>query len=866
MCIKLLRFAQLACMIFPLCITIMAQNCMASPASMTWKVNSISYSYNPATRNLTANCHGVRFEPLKDFGPTFLFRSGDKSAATAGASLISAKQIAGGISCRYKVRVADEAAEYTLDIKPVSDGLQLHLYAATTPCTRVSAGKTTGLGKWYRIPYTRSAEAYAQPFWPSIAWDPAKKVYVAALWKMAASNGTSWEAAEQRFEGKGSFASAEDVVYTPRTDGARMPLNETLMLHVGQDLWRTVPMPAQKPSQYAHDLAHSIFLDVWGGTAQETEYFLRYLSLITRNQAHFFTIFENWQAGGFDALNPDSILMPAYPPNPGIGTIDEFQSLSRFARSVGRFGLRTNYVDLRPASPSAIAGSAVQALKPDGTKEWYTRPSDWLPLAQRQETEIQQLFHTNAGFTDQMTSSGGPWSYIDFDARQPNAGSMAQALRRQRALATLIKTIHHGPLGSESNMDEQLLGEYVDTGDFGMFDGYHRAMTPEFKLHRLQQLSVFYGMGLMYRYFEMPPFKKFSSGTANYLSDPAQYDDYRAAEVLYGNGGYLFYYPGMPWDYVVTESFLVGTLQRRYLLQPVQDVLYWKDGRWQTLQEIVKSGINPLTADWNPQTDCLKLIQVRYKNGLHIVVNRMTEEFPVKVGTRMVILPRSGWVAWDSAGKLTAYSAYAPGTRHRVDFIHDSTASLQYLNPRGQKVMGQTQPTLWLHGNIVMRLDPASGNAWVDGELWEYSPPLPQPLTHIDFHFDSDTQGWIGQSDISPLKVKDGALTGDIIGPDPYMSAPTIDLAPDSVKEIVVSMRINCGAYGQIYFVAKDANATLEQMSVRFPVKPGSEFQEIHIPVGDNPFWKGHRIISLRFDPERGFSPCEFAVKWIRGK
>ena len=193
---------------------------------------------------------------------------------------------------------------------------------------------------------------------------------------------------------------------------------------------------------------------------------------------------------------------------------------------------------------------------------------------------------------------------------------------------------------------------------------------------RLDHLSTFHGMGLMYRCFEMPPFPRFHRGEHSYRDDPVCFDDYRAAEVLFGNGGYLFYYPGM---YVVTECLLVGTLQRYYALQPIREVYYWKDGGWQTLPQLVAAGIDPLPVPWAPQPDCLKRIQIHYANGLRVVVNRLAEEFSVRVEGQVIVLPRSGWVAWMPEGQLLAYSAYAPGTRKRVDFLHDRTADLRYL-------------------------------------------------------------------------------------------------------------------------------------------------------------------------------------------
>jgi hypothetical protein len=385
----------------------------------------------------------------------------------------------------------------------------------------------------------------------------------------------------------------------------------------------------------------------------------------------------------------------------------------------------------------------------------------------------------------------------------------------------------------------------------------------------------------------MPPFPAFSSGRTTYLSDPAQYDDYRAAEVLYGNGGYLFYYPGMPWDYLLTECLVIGTLQRHYALQPVRSVHYWQDGRWQTLEEILAAGIDPLPQPWNPQPDCLKRIRVIYANGLTVVVNRLPDLFPVAVdstgppdsgthsqskapdaepGETVVRIPKSGWVAWMPGGRLLAYSALAPGTDHRVDFIRDDAAHLQFVNPRGATVLGADRPCLWLKGVPVVRVDPAIGDAWVRGKMVSYQPSRPEPVRRVDFRFDHGTLGWVAQSGLGPLHIRDGMLTAEIVGDDPYLFGPPVDLAPDSIRTIVVRMKVTCGTFGRFYFQAAGVKASAEEMCLHFPVTPGPNVEEIRIPVGDHPLWKGHRITMIRFDPEHGAVPGTVVIESIRGE
>ena len=854
-------------------------------AAPNWVVSDTSYTFDAPTQELTATCAGVTFRPLHGIG--LRLSSENHELAPTGLRLVASKFEQQKLICTYEASFGPAGTvQYQLEIAPRKDDLAVRISSASNKIARVTPGATQSLGKWFRFGYTRHAEPYGQQFWPMVAMgavtppspEPrpegaakergAGGVRLCATWDMSVSNGSSWDAPDQRFSGEGDFAAGVDVLYAPRTDGSRMPLDETLALRIGTDLWSVIPKLAQKPSEYAKDLSEEVFLDVWGGKADETEYFMRHMAAITGGKARFYTVFEDWQAGGFDSLLPDSIIMPDYPPNPGIGSIDEFQSLSRYARTLGRFGLRTNYVYLRDASPSAKAGKAVAALDSAGKKQWFTRPSDWMPLARRQETEIANLFATNAAFTDQLGSAGCPWGYTDYDAKQPNAGAMRESMRQQREFLRYLKDIHKGPIGSETLIDETQIGEFMDTGDFGIFDGYDRAFTPEFKLRRIQQRTTTHGMGLMYRYFEMPPFKLFSTGKDPSLSAPEFFDDYRASEILYGNGGYLFYYPNMRWDYVVTECALVGNLQRYYALQPVRSVGYWREGRWQSLSEIVAAGVNPLPNPWvkNEGLDCLRRIRVEYGNGLQVIVNRLAEEFPVQVGGQSIVLPKSGWVAWLPGGKLLAYSAYYPGTKHRVDFLRDEATALQYLDPRGEAILGETKLTLWRGGKVAARVDPKTGDAWVDGQVRKYEPPHSKPVTKLDFRFDKSTQGWVAQSCFGRFAVKGEALEAEITGDDPYMYAPPISLAPDSVKTVVVRVSITCGKMGQFYFAAEGEKASAEEMCVHFDLTPDGQMHDVRIPVGDNPHWRGHRITSLRFDPEHGASPGVVRIESMRGE
>ena len=132
-------------------------------------------------------------------------------------------------------------------------------------------------------------------------------------------------------------------------------------------------------------------------------------------------------------------------------------------------------------------------------------------------------------------------------------------------------------------------------------------------------------------------------------------------------------------------------------------------------------------------------------------------------------------------------------------FLDDRASDLRYLAPRGGHWLDQTQPTLWRAGKIVLRVDPRTGDAWINGQQRNYRPPRLAPLSRIDFRFDLGTLGWSRQRDLGPLRIENGALKAEIVGGDPGLGAPPIDLPPDSVKTVVIRLRVTCGRFGQFY-------------------------------------------------------------------
>lgn len=758
----------------------------------------------------------------------------------------------------------DPSIRMTLRVERDGTALRLHLSCDHPDARGIHPGSVRGLGEWRRLDLSRQAENYGQMWWPKTIYSVQGDLWFTAHWVLEESDATSWRALSQENQGTRPFAAAHQVDYAPDTAGTYLPVHEALELRVSRNLWDVVPYPKQPPSEYACDLASSVQLDLWGGRAAgELEHLLQVLGTAGQPSLRFLSILQNWQTGGFDSLLPDSVWMPDYPPNIGVGTVEELRSLCDLGKSLGRFGFRTNYRILRRNSPSFLKGIAHFAVDSAGRELDYMSPGDWPAVAGRQEKEIAELWQPDASFTDQLTAGAFPTAWHDHDAER-GSRSLRATLGRQRSLARLIKETHSGPLGSETLMDQELLGFYVDTGDFGIGNGHNRLFSPEFKLRRLQHLSTFHGMGLMYRFYEFPPFPAFHSGTTTFGTDQAQLDDYRCCEVMYGNGAYVCY-SFANWRYWLTETLLIGHLQRHYALQPVSAVRYLQDGAWRTLEELVEGGTVPVTSPWAPQSQAYGRVRVEYASGLTVVVNRLPEPLPVTdAKPDGIILPQYGWVAWKPDGTFVAFSADWPCTDQRVDYLRDDPLQIEFIDPRGNLVRGVDKITFWRHGRPVVVADPEANCITVRGEQMPLNLPAPPPAERLSVGFDGSLENWRIGEGILNARLEDGALVLDTVSGDPQLYSPALALDGDRVKRLEFRLKADAGELAQLYFITASATHYSEDRVFRVPIVPDGQWHTYCVEAAGHPAWRGQRIIGLRFDPIHGPARAKVSVDCLR--
>lgn len=797
--------------------------------------------------------------------------------------------VTGGVSFSYELSVTPDGDSLFVDIESTDRGFEF-----------VRPARVVTTGSWGRVDVGQYGLAVGQVI-EKAGYCRSCQLWASAYWDPNVSRGTLWEQAGKEGgykanAGSGDMKIAQSVLYEPNLDGSRQPVRERLEIRVGESLWQAVPRHPNQPSAFAQDLAETVFVDVWShNQAIDLSHLLRVLGRIAGAGSKFFTNWASWGAGGHDGLTPDSIWLehePPYPPNTaGFGSLAKMGSFADLATALGFASFRTYYSQIEPASPSFLDGLVRRRVGSTGQELNTSKLEDLPALAARQESEIASVFATNAGFSDTV---GGafPSSNRDYDPRILDGLSMGSSTGHLKALADAMKTAYGGPVAGESLQFSHQLGEWVATGQFDLWNGHGRLMTPEYKLRRLHSLSTFHGLGLSYRFSDINE----HWNADNWRLEEHQ-DDYRATEVLFGNGAYLYVTDQLdtaPWRYYLTEVLLIGQLQRHYALKEVASIEYhlggsYAGGTWKTLESLVVEDGFEMVIDpgWqfkgteptvpSAQSREFERIRVRYADGFTVMVNRGESDFPIAAGgVRPIVLPPGGWAAWSDDLEVLAYSGREAATAQRVDFFEDRRAGVSYVDPRGglfETPDGRRTDRItqwrWRGGTWEVRLlaDLASTVPTIrlDGQRFPLLPTQRAAADSAATDFSLGLAGWRTLRGIlTATELADGVLL-DVHSPDPALISAPLAIDGESVE--TVSLRVHfeeppsSGSTASLFFKRQGDSTYGSERHVPAAVAAQRGWQIVTFPVGESPSWRRSTIIQLRIDPLNGVSNLPQAIK-----
>lgn len=112
---------------------------------------------------------------------------------------------------------------------------------------------------------------------------------------------------------------------------------------------------------------------------------------------------------------------------------------------------------------------------------------------------------------------------------------------------------------------------------------------------------------------------------------------------------------------------------------------------------------------------------------------------------------------------------------------------------------------------------------------------------------DGDTEGWTAIHDLEPLEASGGLLRTSVLGRDPYMHGPEIDLPAADVAAVEVDFQAGTVSWAQLFWKT-DGGDWAEARHLDYPMPGTGLIETIRLEVGEHPEWTG-QLLQIRLDP-----------------
>jgi hypothetical protein len=446
--------------------------------------------------------------------------------------------------------------------------------------------------------------------------------------------------------------------YRPKTDGLRNDCFERVFLTVSPRFEEILPNVPNPKSPWMHVAGQRLWI-AHGASDRQRDYAL--WSQVARYGMTKLVITDHetgWRDGG------ESFTFRTRAA-PGKGGDEGQADYARKVRALGfRYGIYNNYTDFAPVNEHWHEDLVTRL--PDGN--WQTawprcynpKPSRAVEFEARLAPIIQQKFQLDTAYCDVHTAVA-PWSYCDFDARVPGAGTFAATFYSYGEIMLHQKCTWNGPVYSEGNNHWYYCG--LTDGNYAQDQSARLDERPwlvDFDLRKLHPLCCNFGMGNLGMFYG----ERRGLGKTP-AEREARLDRFLAATLAFGHTGFLVLDGGMPT--AVRSYFNLQALHAAYAQATAAEIRY------------ANAQGNLLDTSAAVATGAFERSQVRtrYSNGVTVTVNGHEKE-PWK--TPDALLPPNGWCAKSDDGKVVAYSALVDG--HRADYV-DSPAYL-YADGRGR--------------------------------------------------------------------------------------------------------------------------------------------------------------------------------------
>ncbi|MCM8818985.1 MAG: hypothetical protein NC915_05885 [Candidatus Omnitrophica bacterium] len=629
----------------------------------------IVYTYKPESGNfsdISVSFNNQNFYPLYEGGPFFQF--GEQILSSDNPSInkkfIGVEKIENGFKFKWLFNFKNEYTEVNYAIKIKQKSLIINVNSSDEKITKLILGRTKNTPDplLVKIPYIT---LYGSKN-PNIVC--FNRIFISAFFDWYNSN------ASALFGDTGIISSDSakfngGVVYNPKTDGRRNPLNEIIFLTISdkfEEVLPNIPNPKspykeitgkklfltrqnykERPDYYDYEFKHWKKLKSYG----VDEIILRLHVDVYRSSLSYHSWWES------------TFVTEAKPERGGDKALKEY--LSKIKNELGWLvGLYTDYMIIYPTNPEFKE----DIINFNSEGEWinqsfyttYVVKPYFAPELQKKYSKIlNEKFGTNASYTDQITALPPFSEYlVDYDERIPGAGKFATTFYKYGEVLLNEKIFHKGPVFSEGGSHWFYSG--LSDGNYAQTQDPGQPVLVDFNLLKIKPLENNAGYDLVF------------SGKSG-ISPEQQYI-VRAYTIAYGNIGVIYEVYRTPWEQVnipdaLKTYFLLQQLQTFYTNVDVETIMYHKDNKFYKTTEAI---INK--AHLNNQ------VYIKYKNGLEVYVNcNEKENWIIEKEGKKYILPPYGVFAY-LPGKIIEYSALIDN--HRVDFV-DSPVYI-YADGRGK--------------------------------------------------------------------------------------------------------------------------------------------------------------------------------------
>ncbi|MFA6564279.1 MAG: hypothetical protein WCV00_20420 [Verrucomicrobiia bacterium] len=623
------------------------------------KDGELEYRYEPKAGTLgdvTARWagRGEWFQPMADGGIFFSTTEQGKALAPEKIERLGCERVRDTVVSRWRCRLGGRSTDVSYTFRLWQKSLVVDIKCSGGEIGEVRFGKAVGVEnpRLVTLPYM----SYGGPRPAVLVIGPAEKpLFVFGLPDYYRSNASLlWAVNTVATEGVTYNGGTR---YEPKTDGKRNDCFERLFLTVSPRFEEVLPNIPNPKSPWMHVAGERLWR-AHGASDREHDY--EYWKNVARYGMTKVVITDH-ETGWRDGGESFTFRTRAAPKRGG----DESQAeYSRKIQALGfRYGIYNNYTDFAPVNEFWNEDMVTRLSNGDWRPAWARcynpKPARAVEYEAKLAPIIQQKFHLSTAYCDVHTAVT-PWSYCDYDARVPGAGTFAATFYAYGEIMLHQKATWNGPVYSEGNHHWFYCG--LTDGNYGQDQAAQLPVNPwlvDFDLRKLHPLCCNFGMGNPGMFYGREENLGKTPGERD-----AHLDRFLAATLAFGHTGFLVMEGGI--QNAIRSYFALQQVHAAYAQQTAADIRYADEhGRLLDVSAAVATGVFRRSQ-----------VATRYADRLRVVVNGHPSE---TWKTADAELPPNGWFAKSADGRLLAWSAISRG--HRADYV-DSPAYL-YADGRG---------------------------------------------------------------------------------------------------------------------------------------------------------------------------------------